>query len=85
MARSASRLSPEFLGSEPKFAEPSGRPKGATQGVAAKLVSDPNNSPPLCRYAERPSGLILPTELVCDPQKPPALVAEGGAVGGVAK
>ncbi len=37
-------LSAEFLGSEPKFAEPMARPKGATQSVAAKLVSDPNNS-----------------------------------------
>ena len=34
---------PGFLGSEPKFAVPSAPPAGATQGVAAKLVSDPNN------------------------------------------
>ena len=37
-------LGAEFLGSEPKFAVPQARPKGATQRVAAKLVSDPNNS-----------------------------------------
>ncbi len=34
----------EFLGSEPKFAEPSARPPGAVLRTAAKLVSDPNNS-----------------------------------------
>ncbi|TSA08936.1 MAG: hypothetical protein D4R79_14440 [Comamonadaceae bacterium] len=34
----------EFLGSEPKFAEPSARPQGAAPCAAAKLVSDPNNS-----------------------------------------
>ena len=34
---------PGFLGSEPKFAVPSAPPTGATQSVAAKLVSDPNN------------------------------------------
>ena len=32
-----------FLGSEPKFAEPSAPPKGAAQSATAKLVSDPNN------------------------------------------
>src|SRR5450830_1152845 len=32
-----------FLGSEPKFAEPSAPPQGAAQSAAAKLVSDPNN------------------------------------------
>src|SRR5665647_1983236 len=33
-----------FLGSEPKFAQPEGWLwGGATRGVAAKLVSDPNN------------------------------------------
>ncbi len=32
-----------FLGSEPKFAEPSARPQGAVPCSAAKLVSDPNN------------------------------------------
>src|ERR1035437_8372745 len=31
-----------FLGSEPKFAEPSAPPAGAAQSAAAKLVSDPN-------------------------------------------
>jgi site-specific recombinase XerC len=31
-----------FLGSEPKFAEPSARPSGAVLRTAAKLVSDPN-------------------------------------------
>jgi len=36
-----------FLGSEPKFAEPSARPSGAVLRTAAKLVSDPNN--PLIR------------------------------------
>jgi len=41
---SAAVTRPEFLGSEPKFAEPSARPKGAAQCAAAKLVSDPNNS-----------------------------------------
>ncbi len=35
----------EFLGSEPKFAEPTVRPEGAVRYTAAKLVSDPNNSP----------------------------------------
>ncbi len=35
----------EFLGSEPKFAEPTARPEGAVRCTAAKLVSDPNNSP----------------------------------------
>ncbi len=35
---------PEFLGSEPKFAEPTARPEGAVRCTAAKLVSDPNNS-----------------------------------------
>ena len=91
LGHSALRLSPEFLGSEPwtwgfaKFAQPSAGPKGSALCAAAKLVSDPNNSPPLCRYAERPSNLILPTELVCDLRKPPTLLAEGGAVGGVAK
>ena len=44
MGHSTPRLSREILGSEPKFAEPSARPQGATQSVAAKLVSDPNNS-----------------------------------------
>ena len=34
---------PGFLGSEPKFAEPTARPKGAALRAAAKLVSDPNN------------------------------------------
>ncbi len=34
----------EFLGSEPKFAEPTARPEGAVRCTAAKLVSDPNNS-----------------------------------------
>jgi len=34
----------EFLGSEPKFAEPTARPEGAVRCIAAKLVSDPNNS-----------------------------------------
>ncbi len=34
----------EFLGSEPKFAEPMARPEGAVRCTAAKLVSDPNNS-----------------------------------------
>ena len=34
----------EFLGSEPKFAEPTARPDGAVRCTAAKLVSDPNNS-----------------------------------------
>jgi len=34
----------EFLGSEPKFAEPTARPTGAVRCTAAKLVSDPNNS-----------------------------------------
>ncbi len=33
----------EFLGSEPKFAEPVARPPGAVLRTAAKLVSDPNN------------------------------------------
>ena len=54
-------------------------------GRSASRLSPGLRPPPLCRYAERPSSLILPTELVCNPQKPPALVAEGGAVGGVAK
>jgi|GEM_PF-9001 len=35
-----------FLGSEPKFAVPCALPAGATQSVAAKLVSDPNNPDP---------------------------------------
>ncbi len=34
----------EFLGSEPKFTEPTARPEGAARSTAAKLVSDPNNS-----------------------------------------
>ncbi len=34
----------EFLGSEPKFAEPTARPEGAVRCTAAKLVSDPKNS-----------------------------------------
>ncbi len=38
------RLAVEFLGSEPKFAEPTARPEGAVRCTAAKLVSDPNNS-----------------------------------------
>ncbi len=32
-----------FLGSEPKFAQPTARPEGAVRCTAAKLVSDPNN------------------------------------------
>ncbi len=32
-----------FLGSEPKFTEPSARPQGAVLCTAVKLVSDPNN------------------------------------------
>jgi uncharacterized protein len=36
-------FTPGFLGSEPKFAEPSALPKGAALCTAAKLVSDPNN------------------------------------------
>jgi len=32
-----------FLGSEPKFAEPTARPPGAVLRTAAKLVPDPNN------------------------------------------
>ncbi len=35
----------EFWGAEPKFAEPTARPEGAVRCTAAKLVSDPNNSP----------------------------------------
>ena len=35
--------SPRFLGSEPKFTEPSARPPGAVPRTAVKLVSDPNN------------------------------------------
>jgi len=34
----------EFLGSEPKFAEPTARPESAVRSTAAKLVSDPNNA-----------------------------------------
>ena len=34
----------EFLGSEPKFTEPTARPEGAVRCTAVKLVSDPNNS-----------------------------------------
>ena len=34
----------EFLGSEPEFAEPMARPAGAMRCIAAKSVSDPNNS-----------------------------------------
>ncbi len=34
----------EFLGSEPKFAEPTAHLEGAVRCTAAKLVSDPNNS-----------------------------------------
>ncbi len=35
-----------FLGSEPKFANPSAYPTGAALRDAAKLVSDPNNQMP---------------------------------------
>jgi len=42
----------EFLGSEPKFAEPTARPKGAVRCTAAKLVSDPNNSLYRALYGE---------------------------------
>ena len=48
----------EFLGSEPKFAEPSARPEGAVQCTAAKLVSDPNNSP-VIRRARLPRVLFV--------------------------
>ena len=57
-------LSAEFLGSEPKFAEPSARPWGAAQRAAAwtrglaKSVSDPNNSED-SREVECLAGLIL--------------------------
>ena len=61
LGHSAPRLSTEFLGSEPKFAEPSARPGGAAQRAAAKLVSDPNNS-----SAEYPSGQIVHANLVCE-------------------
>ena len=53
------RLAQEFLGSEPKFAEPSARPQGAAPCAAAKLVSDPNNSGD-SRGAECVASLIHP-------------------------
>jgi beta-lysine 5,6-aminomutase alpha subunit len=39
----AGLLGSGFLGSEPKFAEPSAPPNGVAQSATAKLVSDPNN------------------------------------------
>ena len=44
----------EFLGSEPKFSQPKADPAGATQSVAEKLVSDPNNSHPMLRARHMP-------------------------------
>ena len=43
----------EFLGSEPKFAEPLARPEGAVHRTAAKLVSDPNNSRATTQFARK--------------------------------
>ena len=54
-------------------------------GRSASRLSPGLRPPPLCRYAERPSDLILQAGLVCVLRKPPTLPAEGGAVGGVAK
>jgi hypothetical protein len=79
VGHSAPRLSPEFLGSEPKFAEPSARPQGAAQRAAAKLVSDPNNS-----CAECPTSQILRAVLVFEMRRLPTPVAEGDALGGAA-
>ncbi len=55
--RKATLLSAEFLGSEPKFAEPMARPEGAVPCTAAKLVSDPNNSPCGARFRRGPRKL----------------------------
>ncbi len=43
MERVVQAITDRFLGSEPKFAEPTARPPGAVLRTAAKLVSDPNN------------------------------------------
>ena len=79
MWRSASRLSPEFLGSEPKFAEP------AARGVRRKASQRNWCLTPITRCAERLTTLILQVRLVRDLCKPSTLVAEGDAVSGVAK
>ena len=79
MRRSAPRLSPEFLGSEPKFAEP------AARGVRRKASQRNWCLTPITRCAEHPSNLILPAGLVCVLCKPLTLLAEGDAVGGIAK
>ncbi len=72
----ATLLPAEFLGSEPKFAEPLARPAGAVRRTAAKLVSDPNNSP--CG-AQSSRGLVqtrcAQTSTSPDPSGPPLLSA----------
>jgi hypothetical protein len=64
LGRSASRLSPEFLGSEPKFAEP------AARGVRRKASQRNWCLTPITRCAERPTSLILQAPLVRDLCKP---------------
>ena len=79
MGHSASRLSAEFLGSEPKIAEPGAR------GVRRKASQRNWCLTPITRCAEHPTSLTLQAGLVCDLRKTPTLAGEGAAVGGVAK
>jgi len=78
MRHSTPRLSPEFLGSEPKFAEP------AARGVRRKASQRNWCLTPITLCAECPTSLILQAGLVCNLRKPPTLIAAGAAVGGAA-